>query len=289
MPELFEIKQRIEGLKSIHNITYAMQIVTISRLRRITNQLLKSKSSVVEIEKIVEYLASEDSKFAKKISGNSKKATDEKPVIVMFFSNRGFCGSFNQDVVAHTHQYLEKQSLDFQTVHKVCVGKKASLFVKPSVQNVTFFTPEKDLISASELNEVYDYLLPFIAKGAPIHFVYFNFKSIVSQSLTVEPYALSFDADQLATKPLQIKKYVDPSTDVAQEKIINYYYHQKLLNVIKSSACSEFSQRFLLMKSAVDNVKELTDELLLEHNKERQRMITQEITEIISTFKTLKK
>ncbi len=71
--------------------------------------------------------------------------------------------------------------------------------------------------------------------------------------------------------------------------MLDYYYYLKMFRTIRDSASSEFSQRFLLMKSAVDNVKSLGEELVMELNKERQRGITQEISEIISTFKALSK
>ena len=63
MPEIYEIKTRIEGLKSIHNITYAMQIVTISRLKRITAQLLRLKDSFIEVSRILGYILSENQKL----------------------------------------------------------------------------------------------------------------------------------------------------------------------------------------------------------------------------------
>jgi F-type H+-transporting ATPase subunit gamma len=86
---------------------------------------------------------------------------------------------------------------------------------------------------------------------------------------------------------LGVPNFVEPDKARVEKEFAEHYYFLKLMYALRSSSNSEFSQRFLLMKSAVDNVKELTDELTLELNKERQRGITQELSEIIGTFKAL--
>lgn len=286
MPEIFEIKARLEGLKSIHNITYAMQIVTISRLKRITAQLHKLKDSLTDAKKVLGKLMSENEALEKSFFSPVIKE-DSTPVFILFFSNRGFCGSFNQEVLAYFEKWCAEQKINCDSAELVCIGKKAELTVKR--KNVRFFAPQKDLFSSSEQTIFFNMVQEYIKQGRMIYTVHFEFKSIVSQRMAIEqlypPARDKFEPYMQVGAPV----YVEPDFKTAAKKMKEFYYRLKILKLLQDSTSSEFSQRFLLMKGAVDNVKSLTEELRVNLNKERQRMITQEISEIISTFKALKK
>ena len=292
MPGIFEIKSRIEGLGSIYNITYAMQIVTISRLKRITNHLLQLKASLEEARYMLSYLTDRSPSFKKRLF-NPPLDDSLPPVFVLFFSNRGFCGSFNQDILQTFRGYCIKSSLDPNHVPIICVGKKGSVIIKKAKDTSNhFFSPAKDLFSAEEVWGLYHTIESFFKENRKIFFVYFDFKSIISQKPVVSAFfPPSVSEFQLSSLPFKrgTPYVVEPQLSFAQDRLLSQYYFLKIFEVIRHSASSEFSQRFLLMKSAVDNVKTLRDELKMELNKERQRMITQEISEIISTFKSLKK
>ena len=287
MPEIFEIKTRIEGLKSIHNITYAMQIVTISRLKRITMELQKVKNSFFEAKKIVGQLLAEDKEFRNEFL-TPKVNNDLMPVFILFFSNRGFCGSFNQDIFSHFNGFCHELGYPANEVHLLCVGKKAANIVKTH-KNAVFFAPVKDLFNANEIQELFEKMSAYIAEGRRIYSVQFEFKSIISQKITCETV---FPVSHQNFKPYMkfgAPIYLEPDKKTVQTKMTLHYFRLKLMRSMQDSTSSEFSQRFLLMKSAVENVKSLSEELHVNLNKERQRMITQEISEIISTFKALKK
>ncbi len=293
MPEIYEIKNRIEGLKSIHNITYAMQIVTISRLKRITTQLQKIKDSLDEVKNVLAYLVEEKPAFKKAFF--PQVDSSKPPVLVLFFSNRGFCGSFNQDILNKALAFCEKEGIDFQATPKICVGKKAQIMMRHYKENIIFHEPQKDLFSKEEGIALYKDIQNYIDNSHKINFIYFEFKSIITQKIVTEsfyppsPQEFESQSDETATVFNLRPHFIEPSSELVETKMLEFYYYLKMFRAIRDSASSEFSQRFLLMKSAVDNVKSLGEELTLELNKERQRGITQEISEIISTFKALQK
>jgi len=283
MPEIFEIKTRIDGLKSIHNITYAMQIVTISRLKRITLQLQKLNNSYGDAKKMLGKVLAEYPNFENRFF--SLLETEKKSVFVLFFSNRGFCGSFNQDIYnAYLNFSKDNNILNSEILG---IGKKSTIVLKENAKK--FYIPQKDLFSSDEINEPLADILSLIQNGHPVYFVYTKFKSIISQKIVVDKI---FPFDKQNYKDVNIRQrpvIFEPHAQYFQEHIKNIYLKLRFLCALQDSSSSEFSQRFLLMKSAVDNVKSLLDELHLQLNKERQRMITQEILEIISTFNALSK
>jgi len=292
MPEIYEIKNRIDGLKSIHNITYAMQIVTISRLKRITTQLQKLNDSFEGIKKILAILVDENPKFASKFYPEIDETLP--PLLVMFYSNRGFCGSFNQDVHNAITNYCSTNHISYADAKKIGVGKKAKNFFKSTETDAKVFEPVKDLLSKEEGATLYAEIQKAMVEKRKIYFCYFKFKSIISQKIVVDtfypPLPSEFEfAKEAGVNNVRPPYFVEPSREQVENKMLSAFYYLKMFSTIQSSASSEFSQRFLLMKSAVDNVKNLSDELVMELNKERQRGITQEISEIISTFKALSK
>ncbi len=167
MAEIYEIKNRIDGLKSIHNITYAMQIVTISRLKRITNQLQKLKDSLDGVKGILADLVDENPKFAKRFYPQIDDTKD--PVLVVFFSNRGFCGSFNQDVYKYVDHFCAQKGLDINAIPKIGVGKKAKV-IMGNVPNTVFVEPVKDLFSKEEGVALYEQIQAYMKEDRQIYF-----------------------------------------------------------------------------------------------------------------------
>ena len=291
MPAVYEIKSRIEGVKGIHNITYAMQIVTISRLKKINAQLTKTRDTLEQVRNILGYLCSENSKLASQILYPTLNPKLD-PVFVLVFSNRGFCGSFNPDVLKFAIEKIEALGFDFNKVRKICVGKRGHDPLKKYDQSlIEYISPEKDTFFPEDLAQLWNTIDSYIKEERKVYQIYFHFKSIITQSLTCEQlYPATPSELQLSDQiPLQTPHFLEPSKELVEKKMQEYFYLLKTFHAVRSSSSSEFGQRFMLMKSAVDNTKTLTEELTLELNKERQRQITQEIAEIISTFKSLKK
>ncbi len=292
MPELFEIKSRISGIKNIYNITYAMQIVTISRLKRIKDAMHQNQVSLDDISYSLRYLLSEKEEFYTSFFNPEVKST-KAPLLVLFFSNRGFCGSFNLEILDKAKAYCRDNGLSFKKIKKICVGKKAREVVKAGSEDASFrfFEPKKDTFSFEDGVQLEAILKEYLAQKRKIFFVYFYYKSVVTQHVRIEQVFPPDPESVCHGMTLKVGRphFTDPSFLHVQQQIQDQHFYLKMLQAIRHSSTSEFSQRFLLMKKAVENVKELEEELTLKLNKERQRMITQEISEIISTFKSIQK
>ncbi|MEK7299370.1 MAG: FoF1 ATP synthase subunit gamma [Candidatus Margulisiibacteriota bacterium] len=290
MPGIYEIKTRLEGVKSIHNITYAMQIVTISRLKRINAQLSVAESALRELVAGLSWYLGEHPRdrghfFAPALT------QPNNPLVVLIFSNRGFCGSFNGDLLRGARAACAQRGWDWARLEKAVIGKKVPKEVAqdPKVQWV--FQPEKDTMTLSEATQLEEKMMAQFASGRPVVLAYFEFKSIIAQTVVVKSIfpADAVDFPNFETAQPEPEAFFDPTPQTAFTQLVDLYYKLKIRLAVRHSASSEFGQRFLLMKSAVDNTKDVMDQLSLEMNKERQKAITQEIAEIIATFKALQK
>lgn len=286
MSGIFEIKNRINSINKIKNITYAMQIITITRLKKIMVLLNRNKESFLDIKATLSIFFSEYPAFYDQFI-NIKNLKKKKPLMVMIFSNRGFCGNFNQEIINKAKSLCKNKNLSFDEIDKVLVGKKTPDFLQ--TQNHLVFKPEKDTFSNIEVGQLFDQLEVLKQKYFPIYFVYSDFVSIIKHTFSYsEYYGTENNEIDLKTKINKNPIFIEPDSSIFFEKIERMYYFLKLNQIMINSSCSEFSQRFMIMKNAVDNVKGLIDDLTLDFNKERQRIITDELSEIISTFKALK-
>ena len=64
------------------------------------------------------------------------------------------------------------------------------------------------------------------------------------------------------------------------DKILPYYVHFLVYQMLLNARASEHSARMVAMKNATDNAKQMIKDLTLQYNKARQAGITKEILEI---------
>ncbi len=122
----------------------------------------------------------------------------------------------------------------------------------------------------------------------PIYISYSKFFSIIRQQYEIKQlYTPPKDDFNLSAKINSSPVFIEPDPETVFEEMCDLYYFLSFYETIINSCCSEFSQRFMIMKNAVDTVSELIDDLTLSYNKERQSIITNELSEIISTIKAI--
>lgn len=73
----------------------------------------------------------------------------------------------------------------------------------------------------------------------------------------------------------------DPSEDEVLNAFIPQVLNIKLYQALLENSASEHSARMSAMKQANDNAADMIKKLEVQYNRERQGLITQELTEII--------
>ena len=65
------------------------------------------------------------------------------------------------------------------------------------------------------------------------------------------------------------------------DKIMKFFIAKEIYTAVLESSVAEQIARVLAMENATDNAQQLIEELVLVMNRERQRIITQEISDIV--------
>lgn len=233
--------------------------------------------------------------------------------IVVVAADKGFCGTFNRDVISRAAaraRFLKDEGLE---VELVCVGKIAAAFFARTTTIPIRHAVELSGSAASSdaSSELCDVLLTsFIAAEVDrIEIVYTRFVSILCntpsvrtlvpvtpsgiESLGDEMFELTSIDGHLSTRPCPHESDVtlmsgvpaqlelDPNeAAVLLNAMLPMYVNSQLVRILRESIASEHASRMNAMSAATDNARNIADALKIKYNKERQARITKEVIEV---------
>ncbi len=305
-----DIKQRIRSVKNIAQITKAMEVVSMTKMRKSQQFALNARpyamASITMLQNIL--------KFAKntKIPLLTVRAIKSVALVVVT-TDKGLVGGFNDSVIVLAEarkKALEQKGI---VVHVITVGRKAKeYFDRKKATPVFHVEGFGDYSEFSETKPVADAVLTGYQeqKWDEVHVFYTHFKStlrqvaherkilpttedaleeIISEIIpeTGRFSELRKEKEERATTKYNYKYTFEPSPEALIEKLVQNLLRTALHHLILESNASEHSARMVTMKSASDNAGELKDRLTLQYNKVRQASITAEISEIVAGAEAL--
>ena len=110
-----------------------------------------------------------------------------------------------------------------------------------------------------------------------VYLIYSKFVSAVEYNIQTEKLLPIEKKEGLPTKEYMF----DPSEDEVLNAFIPQVLNIKLYQALLENSASEHSARMSAMKQANDNAADMIKKLEVQYNRERQGLITQELTEII--------
>lgn len=306
MAGLKELRNRLESIKSTQKITSAMKMVATSRLRKA--QIMVEKSAPysnmlnITVKRILAAIKYEET--SKNIRYVLPSILYQKPeaknyLIFVFSSDRGLCGSYNQNVGKAVVRRIKELQQKSKTVKVICYGKKVFDILKRDYADLILEHYESVSANGLFYYEAIDLgkiIGQYCNTGVcdVCEFVYSQFHSALSREMIVKQIY-----------PLEEKYAHVDKEDEALLKVGNAYYEYvpnklKLLEVLLpklvvdniftamvNSQASEQGARMTAMDNATRNAKDMISSLTLKYNSIRQSAITTELTEIISGAEAL--
>ena len=306
MAGLKELRNRLESIKSTQKITSAMKMVASSRLRKAQIMVEKSEpySKIINttVKRILASIKEEEK--TKNIRYVLPSVLQQKPnakhyLLFTFASDRGLCGSYNQNVAKATISRIKELIGLGKTVKVVCYGKKIYDALKKNYADLILEHHES--VSANGL-----FYYEAIDIGKIIgqccndgtcdvcELVYSHFHSALSREMVVKQvYPLEEKYSQVSDEDNELLKAGDAYYDYEPDRL-------KLLDVLLpklvvdniftgmvNSQASEQGARMTAMDNATKSAKDMIDALTLKYNSIRQSAITTELNEIISGAEAL--
>lgn len=306
MPNLKDIKTRIQSVENTKKITRAMKMVAAARVKKAENNVKASRpfsQGLIEVFK----------KFFKAINEYStdgikiKMAIENYPVllkrrevktagILVVTSNKGLAGAYNANVVRNVIKQVQENKDKGIETKLFVVGQKGMAALKRKAdigfEILRTYTQVVNEISAAGAEEIaQDLAESFVTEQIDsIEIVTTKFKNMMSYS--VEHWELlPINLDDVETEtPATINPVMifEPSEQSILQKVVPLYITNTIYQSLLEAQASELASRMTAMSAASNNAEEMIRVLTIDYNKARQAAITQELLEVVSGADALK-
>jgi F-type H+-transporting ATPase subunit gamma len=281
MVQIKDIKTRIKGITSTQKITKAMKSMSLIRLQRAEARALASRPFIYAITDIVSHLESDNVYFM----GNKSRDA----LFVIFTSDRGLCGAFNENLMRQAEQAIKERSKTGKC-KLILIGTKAVMHFRKKgydIHSTYSHLPPDPTVSLSNLviNDCKDLYLK--EQAGEVVLVYNNFKSKLKYEIKFKkmlPLPKILLSVKQGIRPIFL---YEPDSGQLVDKVIEMFLESTVFHSFLDLYASEYSARFAAMSKATDSAQEMIDGLTLELNKTRQALITKEILEVISGAEAL--
>lgn len=281
------LRHRIASIKSTQQITRAMKMVAAARLRRAQERIIEARPYADKMREVLQSLSLRtDPKTHPLLVRREMKRVE----LLAITSDRGLCGSFNQNVIRTVERFLKEHKTEYAEISLTMVGRKGLDYFRRREVSITRdytgqFREIDYQVAATVGKDVVEAYTDEAVDG--VFLVYNEFHSPLVQRVVVK--------DLLPIEPLEVEsdyqpvEYIyEPSAEAILSELLPRYVEIQIYRALLESVAGEHGARMTAMGSATENAQEMIEKLTLVYNKARQSAITTEMLEIVGGAEALK-
>lgn len=289
-----EIKNRIKSVKDTQKITNAMYLIASTKLRKAKAELDLTrpyfKALQGEIKRIFRISEEIENQYFYPVSGEHELPGSYGYLVIT--ADKGLAGAYNQNVIKEAMQ-LMKEHEDPKLFVVGEYGRHYFMSHDIPIERSFLYTAQNPTIQRAR--EISNILLEMFHKKklAKLYVIYTDMQGAIDAKVCTERL-LPFHRAQFIVPDSQEKKVekpfeFQPSIEKVLDNIVPSYVTGFIYSALVDSFCSEQNARMNAMDVANRNAQEILDELQAHYNHIRQTAITQEITEISSGARSMRK
>ena len=291
MPNLKDLKTRINSVTSTRKITQAMQMVAAAKLRRADESAKAARPYAERFNAVMAELAASvgDSEVAPALLRGTDR--DQTHLLVVMTAERGLCGGFNSSIVRLAKARAKALIAAEKTVKILTVGKKGREQLRREWGD--------HLIGHVDLSEVKrvgyanaqdiasDVISRFDSGEFDVATIFFSeYESVISQIPTeTQIIPARFDAQE-GESAATVYDY-EPDENEILADLLPRGVATQIFTALLENGASEQGARMSAMDNATRNAGDMIDKLTIQYNRSRQAAITNELIEIISGAEAL--
>ena len=298
MPNLKDIKSRIQSVQNTQKITKAMKMVAAAKVKRAESSVKASRPFSQQLLEMFRRmlvttgeLDSNGKTFDKPLDNYpellSKRDTIKTEGLVVVTSNKGLAGAYNANIVRTVLKKIEENSQNNVETLLYIVGQKgiSALQHKQHVNIEKKYIAVADKPSSSAANMIAediteDYVSGKIDKIEIITTRFNNMMSYSVQDWTVLPIKIEKEENNVV-EAKALMEFI-PDTNSILQKLVPMFITNSIFQALLEASASELASRMTAMSAASKNAEEMINNLTVSYNKARQSAITQELIEIVS-------
>ncbi len=279
-----EIRGKIKSFESTKKITKAMEMVSVSKMRKAQERMRSARPYSEKIRAIASNLGQANPEYTHVFMQHNDAAKAAGFIVVT--TDKGLCGAMNTNVLRAVTAKLRELQAAGVSAEAVAIGNKGLGFLnRIGAKVVSHVTHLGDTPHLDKLIGPVKVLLDAYAEGrlSAVYLCYTRFINTMRQESVVEQL-LPLHADTLTATPGQHAwDYIyEPDAQSVIDELLVRYVESLVYQAVAENMASEHSARMVAMKAATDNAGNVIGELKLVYNKTRQAAITKELSEIVS-------
>lgn len=296
MANIKEIKDRISSVSDTMKITNAMYLISSTKLRKAKKMLLDTEpfffSTKAMIERVVSHLPAETENIFLETRTDIPERERRRGYII-FTDDKGMAGAYNHNVLKLAEEHISADGDKWKLFVIGELGRFHFTSRNMPIEESFLFTSQNPTLHrarkiAAEILEYY-----YDRKIDEFYIVYTTIHGSTCEARFEKLLPLDFIAQIRAEAPpegMMLEEFLmEPSPSAILDNIVPNYITGFIYGALVESFCSVQNSRMQAMDAANKNAEKMISELKKNYNRQRQAQITQEITEVVSGAKALKR
>lgn len=297
MPNLKDIKTRINSVQNTKKITKAMKMVAAAKVKKAELTVKAARPFSDELLHLFRKMLGTVSEYSK-LGLKVERALDNYPELItprevkaegllVMTSNKGLAGAYNNNVIkAALKRVRENKENGIKTIIYP-VGLKAISALKH--KNNGDFVLKKGYMSiannptATAASIIAEDLANDFIDGEldSIDIITTHFNNMMSYSV-VAWEILPVKVEKAQVHDIDPLMTFEPSPHAILKQLVPMYITNSIYQALLEANASELAARMTAMSAASNNAEEMISSLTVDYNKARQAAITNELVEIVS-------
>ena len=291
MPNLKDLKTRINSVKSTQKITSAMKMVAAAKLRRAQDAAEQGRPYANRMQQVIASLAekSDKSSASPLLVGREK---DNSHLLVVVSADKGLCGGFNGSVARMARNEIARLTAEGKSVKLFVVGRKAGDALAGEISSDMIFERVENLqgsdVKYGDASQVSRQIIDAFDSETfdSVSIIYNRFVNAITQVVT-QKSLIPAEMAETDQDDSNITYEYEPEESELLTDLLPRNLSTQIYSALLESSAAELAARMTAMDNATRNAGDMIDRLTLVYNRTRQANITKELIEIISGAEAL--
>ncbi len=286
MENLQTIKRSINSTESLQSIVSTMKAHASSVITQFQNAAAASMAYRHVLDRALYVVLTTGD--AEKPRQQAVKGID---IHILFGSDHGLAGRFNERIVAFVQEKITPSAEDVilvvgqQVLNRLEEGFQVdTVFPVPQTEEGITAMVQRLLVAIDETRE---------SNKVGRILLYYNKPQEAASFNEERELLFPFDLEKLSQNKVAWESKSLPTFFVSQQHLFSHliqqYFFITLYRAFCYSLASENANRLASMQAAEKNIDERLSELNAKYRRQRQNQITEEVNDVISGFKAIKK
>ncbi len=292
MPNLKDLKLRINSVKSTQKITSAMKMVAAAKLRRAQESAESARPYSSRMTEVIAGLAAgaNPQSAPALLVGRAEVKTH---LLIIVSADRGLCGGFNGAITRAAREEIARLEAAGKKVLIYIVGRKSGDALAGEMANGLFERVEQvqgSDVAYSSAADIAARVLEGFEAGQfdSVSMFYNRFVNAITQTVTHQSLVPVEVAEAQGEEPASQAAYdYEPEETELLAALLPRNIATQIFSALLESSAAELAARMTAMDNATRNAGDMIDRLTLVYNRTRQANITKELIEIISGAEAL--